>query len=170
MAVTDSVAGGLRAAELGATHLLIRWPSASIREQCEVLGALVRSTSVPVLARGRADLALATGAAGVNLPEDDVGAAAARKLLGPDRLVGLSVHSVERAIEAAAGPVDFVVLGPIFATPTHPGSLGLGLDALAEAARRTEVPILAIGGIDMQRAVACLDAGAGGYAAIRMFR
>lgn len=170
MAVTDSVAGGLRAAELGATHLLFRKPSDSIREQHAALVELVRSTSLPVLARGRADLALATGAAGVNLPEDDVGGAAARALLGPDRLVGQSVHSVERAIEAAAGPVDFVVLGPIFLTPSHPGTPGLGLDALAEAVRRTAVPILAIGGLDRQTAAACLDAGAGGYAAIRMFR
>lgn len=169
MAVTDSVAGGLRAADLGATHLLLRRISASAGEQYRILCDMVGATPLPVLSRGRPDLALAAGAAGVNLPEDDIPSRDARSLLGDHRLIGRSVHSVAGAEAAASGPIDFLILGPIFPTPTHPWAPGLGLDVLAEAARRVGVPVLAIGGIDRGRAGECLAAGAAGYAAIRLF-
>ena len=169
LAVTDSLAGGLRATELGATHLLLRNPALSTNQQYHVLLRLVEATSLPVLARGRPDLALTTGAAGVNLPEGDIGAVAARELLGPGPLVGQSAHSVSDALAAASGPVDFVILGPVFPTPSHPGQAGLGLDAIAEAARQARAPILAIGGLDRERGEACLAVGAGGFAAVRMF-
>jgi thiamine-phosphate pyrophosphorylase len=123
-----------------------------------------------VLVRGRPDLALATGAAGVNLPEADLPVSAVRTLLGPDRLVGRSVHSLAASLEAGAAGADFVIFGPVFPTPTHPGRPGLGLAALAEAARASAVPVLAIGGVDAARGAECLAAGAAGYAAIRHFQ
>jgi thiamine-phosphate diphosphorylase len=169
MAVTDSPAGGLAAAARGATHLLLRMPGADARRQYEALSMLVRTAPIPVLIRGRADLALAAGAAGVNLPEADLDLAGARSLLGPDRLLGRSVHSVRAASEAAAAGADFVLFGPVFATPTHRGVAGLGLTALSEAVRAAAIPVLAIGGIDAERGEECLQAGAGGYAAIRLF-
>jgi len=169
MAVTESVAGGMRAASRGATHLLVRKPQASAAEQYQVLSELVRQAGVPVLVRGRVDLALAAGAAGVNLPEGDIPLAAARRLLGEDRLLGRSVHSAAAAAEAGRAGADFVVFGPIFETPTHPGP-GVGLEGLREAVRAAgSLPVLAIGGIDRERGQACLAAGAAGYAAIRLF-
>ena len=169
MAVTDSPARGVAAAAKGATHLLLRMPGADVRRQYEALSVLVKAVPIPVLIRGRADLALAAGAAGVNLPEADLDLAGARSLLGPDRLLGRSVHSVGATSEAASAGADFVLFGPVFATPTHPGAPGLGLTALGEAVRAAAIPVLAIGGIDAERGKECLQAGAGGYAAIRLF-
>jgi thiamine-phosphate diphosphorylase len=170
MAVIASAADGLRAAERGATHLLLRMPDADARDQYRELTALVGATPLPVLVRGRPDLALAAGAAGVNLPEADIPVSAARSLLGPDRLVGRSVHSLAAASLAVAEGADFVVFGPVFPTPTHPGMPGLGLAALGEVARAVAVPVLAIGGVDDARSAECLAAGAAGYAAIRHFQ
>ena len=170
MAVIESAAAGARAADRGATHLLLRMPAADARLQYRELTELMRKTSLPVLVRGRPDLALATGAAGVNLPEDDITVAGARSLLGPDRLVGRSVHSLASASRAAAEGADFVVFGPVFPTPTHPGSAGLGLAALGEVVRAIAIPVLAIGGVDSARSGECLAAGAAGYAAIRQFQ
>jgi thiamine-phosphate pyrophosphorylase len=169
MAVTESVAGGLRAASLGATHLLVRKPAATAAEQYAVLAELVARAGRPVLLRSRVDLALAAGAAGVNLPEGDIKLPAARRLLGGDRLLGRSVHSAAAAAEAAEEGADFVLFGPVFETPTHPGR-GVGLNGLTEAVRAAGgLPVLAIGGIDRERGAACLTAGAAGYAAIRLF-
>jgi len=170
MAVIASAADGLRAAERGANHLLLRMPDADPRDQSRELTALVGATPLPVLVRGRPDLALAAGAAGVNLPEADIPVSGARSLLGPDRLVGRSVHSLAAASLAVAEGADFVVFGPVFPTPTHPGMPGLGLAALGEVARAVAIPVLAIGGVDATRSAECLAAGAAGYAAIRHFQ
>lgn len=170
MAVTDSAAAGMAAARRGATHLLLRMPDADTRTQYEELAKLVRASPLPLLVRGRPDLALATGAAGVNLPEADIAVAAARTLLGPDRLLGRSVHSLAAASQAAAEGADFVIFGPVYATPSHPGSAGLGVKALAEVVESLGIPVLAIGGVDRERAKECLAAGAGGYAAVRLFQ
>jgi len=169
MAVIDSAAAGRRAAQRGATHLLLRMPGADARTEYRELSTLVGATPLPVLVRGRPDLALAAAAAGVNLPEADIPAAAARFLLGPDRLVGRSVHTLAAATVSAKEGADFVIFGPVFATPSHPGSAGLGLAALGEVVRAVAIPVLAIGGVDAVRGAACIDAGAGGYAAIRLF-
>ena len=170
MAVIESAAAGVRAAERGATYLLLRMPAADARSQYRELTLLVKEAQLPVLIRGRSDLALATGAAGVNLPEDDITVARARSLLGPDRLVGRSVHSLASASRAAAEGADFIVFGPVFPTPTHPGSPGLGLAALGEVVRTVAIPVLAIGGVYGARSAECLAAGAAGYAAIRQFQ
>jgi thiamine-phosphate pyrophosphorylase len=169
MAIIESAAAGRLAAERGATHLLLRMPGADARALYLELTELVGGTRLPVLVGGRPDLALAAGAAGVNLPEADIPVAGARSLLGPDRLIGRSVHSLAAASAAAADGADFVVFGPVFSTPSHPGELGFGLLALAEVASAVAVPVLAIGGVDVRRGADCVAAGAAGYAAIRQF-
>ena len=169
MAVIKSAAGGRRAVERGATHLLLRMPGADARTQYQELTELLGATPLPVLMSGRPDLAVAAGAAGVNLPEADIPVSAARSLLGPDRLIGRSVHSLGAAAAAAADGADFVVFGPVFPTPSHPGAPGFGLQALAEVARSVAIPVLAIGGVDARLGADCVAAGAAGYAAIRQF-
>ncbi len=168
MAVVTSAQAGLRAASRGATILQLRSPDPVSRLEAEAMRLAVASP-VPVLVGSRVDVALAAGAAGVNLPEDDLPPGAARRLLGPSRLVGRSVHSLQAAVEAEAGGADYVIFGPVFETPTHPGRSGLGLDRLAAVAAEIRIPVLAIGGVDSGRAAACLAAGAAGFAAIRAF-
>ena len=170
MAVVDGTRAGLAAIGAGATHLLLRMPTATVRSFHQALLELLAAATVPVLVSDRVDLALAAGAAGVNLPEAGLGVADARTLLGPGPLVGRSVHSPQGALAAAAAGADFLLLGPVFATPTHPGAAGLGLPLLARVAAASPAPVLAIGGVDRDKAELCLEAGAAGYAAVRLFQ
>jgi len=105
----------------------------------------------------------------VHLPERDLPVAGARRLLGPDRLVGRSVHSVDAAVRAEAEGADYVVFGSVFASASHPGQEVAGLAALERVAAAVRIPVLAIGGVGADRVAACLAAGAAGFAAIRYF-
>ena len=124
--------------------------------------------SVPVVISSRCDVALACGAAGVNLPEGDLPVAGARSLLG-QRLVGRSVHSIEGARLAEREGADFVIFGPIWRSASHPGSAPVGVAALEQVARSVHIPVLAIGGVTEERIAECHQAGAAGYAAIGLF-
>jgi thiamine-phosphate pyrophosphorylase len=128
----------------------------------------VASVSVPVIISSRCDVALASGAAGVNLPESDVSVADARLLLGR-RLVGRSVHSIAGAQLAESDGADFVIFGPVWASASHPGATPAGLAALELVTRAIRVPVLAIGGVTEERIAEVHAAGAAGYAAIAMF-
>jgi thiamine-phosphate pyrophosphorylase len=170
MAVVTDASAGLRASARGATVLQLRDPGATLRRLEEEATRLVAESPVPVLVSARVDLALATGAAGVHLPESDLPVAAARRLLGGDRLLGRSVHSVEAASQAAAEGADYLIFGPVFATGSHPGRAPAGLAALSEVTAAVAIPVLAIGGVDAERAKECLRAGAAGFAAIGYFK
>ena len=169
MAVVTTADSGLRAPELGATIVQLRNPAASARELEREAAALVGTSTVPVVISSRVDVALAVGAAGVNLPEQDLPVADARRLLGSDRLVGRSVHSVGAAREAEEEGADYVLFGPVFASASHPGRPAAGLAALAGVAAAVRIPVLAIGGVDHERAEECLRHGAAGFAAISLF-
>ncbi len=110
----------------------------------------------------RADVARLAGAPVVHMGQRDLPVPAVRALLGPDPVLGRSTHSVEQAAAAEADPgVDYVCVGPLWATPTKPGRAAVGLDLLrAVAAARPGTPWFAIGGVDPDRLDAVLDAGA----------
>lgn len=169
MAIVRDASAGLRAVERGATLLQLRDPAATARTLEREACRLVADAAVPVVISARADLALAAGAAGVHLPERDIPVAGAKRLLGPDRLVGRSVHSVGTAVRAEAEGADYVVFGSVFASASHPGQAVAGLAELAGVVAAVRVPVLAIGGVDADRVEACLAAGAAGFAAIRYF-
>ena len=130
---------------------------------------LVAAATVPVLISSRCDVVLASGAAGVNLPESDIAPADARTLLGRN-LVGRSVHSIQSAQQAERDGADFVIFGPVWDSPSHPGSTPAGVAALELVARSVNIPVLAIGGVTEERIAECHAAGAAGYAAIGMFK
>jgi thiamine-phosphate pyrophosphorylase len=167
MAVVASASAGLRAAER-ATILQLRAPGLSARALEAQANELVASSPVPVLVSARCDIALASGAAGVNLPERDITVQDARELMGA-RLIGCSVHSLESAIYAERLGADFVIFGPIWSSQSHPDSKAAGVAALAEVAGALRIPVLAIGGVTEERIAECHAAGAAGYAAIRLF-
>jgi thiamine-phosphate diphosphorylase len=169
MALVGDAAAGARALTRGATILRLRSPAASMRELERQAEELVAEAPVPVLVSSRVDLALATGAAGVHLPERDLPVSAARRMLGAELLLGRSVHSRQAAEEAEAEGADYVVFGPIFATESHAGHEPAGLEALREVAAAVNIPVLAIGGVDPERAEACLRVGAAGFAAVGYF-
>lgn len=122
---------------------------------------------VRLIVNDRPDIALVTGAAGVHLGDRDLPAEEARRLLGPGAIVGVSTHSAAEAIAACRLPVDYVALGPIFRTSRASVTREpLGVEAVAEAARGMTRPLVAIGGIDLDRARDLLAAGATSVAVI----
>ncbi|MDQ2943986.1 MAG: thiamine phosphate synthase [Candidatus Dormibacteraeota bacterium] len=167
MAVVSSASAGLRAAPR-ATIVQLRAPVLSTvafeREAVE----LASSIPVPFVVSSRCDVALASGAAGVNLPEGDIAVADARTLLG-GRLVGRSVHSVDAAQRAEREGADFVIFGPVWPSSSHPGAPAVGVAALQEVVSSVRIPVLAIGGVTEERIAECRAAGAAGYAAIGLF-
>lgn len=167
MAIVTSATAGMRAAAR-ATILQLRAPQSTARTLEDEASYLVPSSPVPVVVSSRCDIALAVGAAGVNLPESDIPVEAARSLLG-ERLVGRSVHSLDAALRAEGEGADFVIFGPVWSSASHPDSPPVGIEALAEVARALEIPVLAIGGVTEERVAECRRAGAAGYAAIRLF-
>ena len=169
MAVVSSAEAGFNAIQKGATIVQLRGPNLTARELEREAGWLVPKAAVPVIVSSRCDIALAAGAAGVNLPEHDIGVADARSLLG-QRLVGRSVHSVAAARAAEAEGADFVIFGPVWASPSHPGQEPRGVAALTEIAQAVRIPVIAIGGVTSERTAECTSAGAAGFAAITMFQ
>ncbi len=120
-----------------------------------------------LLINDRVDVALACDADGVHLGQSDLPLAAARRLLGADRWIGISTHDVAQARAAADGGADYVGFGPIFATPTkHTGYSPRGLEALRDVRAAVSLPIVAIGGIDFDNAPEVLGAGADAAAMI----
>ena len=168
MAVVASVSAGVRAAER-ATIVQLRAPGLSARAFEVSASELVAASPVPVLISSRCDVAVAAGAAGVNLPERDIPIGDARALLD-QRLIGRSVHSLDGALQAERDGADFVIFGPVWASESHAGAVPAGVEALAEVAHALRIPVLAIGGITDERIAESHAAGAAGYAAIRLFQ
>jgi thiamine-phosphate pyrophosphorylase len=168
MAVVDSAKAGLQAAP-GATILQLRAPGLTTAALEQEAMALVASASVPVVVSSRCDVALASGAAGVNLPEGDISVADARALMGR-RIIGRSVHSVASAQQAEREGADYVIFGPVWRSASHPDREPEGLAALEQVVRAIGIPVLAIGGVTRERIAECDAAGAAGYAAIGIFR
>jgi thiamine-phosphate pyrophosphorylase len=112
----------------------------------------------------RADVAAAAGAAGVHLPGDGLPVDVARRLLGPDALIGRSAHSVADAQAAEQAGADYVILGTIFATASKPDREPAGLALVEATAQAVRLPVIAIGGIDEQNVAAVIGAGAWGVA------
>jgi thiamine-phosphate pyrophosphorylase len=128
------------------------------------LQALARPPEAALFVNGRPDLAAAIGAHGVQLGGGDLAPADARRLL-PAGWIGRSVHDAGEAAAAVAEGADFLLVGAIYPTASHPGHPGAGM-ALIRAAATLGRPVIAIGGMDAARAVEARDAGAYGVAAI----
>jgi thiamine-phosphate pyrophosphorylase len=155
----------------GATLLQLRLKDASARDVLAVARAivpLVRSAGARLVVNDRPDVALAAGADGVHLGQDDLPVAAARRVLGPAALIGLSTHDPAQASAAAAAGADYLGVGPVYATTSKANALlprGLDLVAAARAAV-PDRPLVAIGGITAATAVAVRAAGADSVAMI----
>jgi thiamine-phosphate pyrophosphorylase len=113
------------------------------------------------------DVCLAVGADGVHLRADSLPVSAARKILGLDRIIGQSAHAVSEVIEAQREGADFVVLGPIYDTPSK-RSMGcpLGVSAIRSAAAQVSIPVFAIGGVRLDRILEVIQGGGQGVAVI----
>lgn len=132
----------------------------SLRRLCGQHGALF-------LVNDRVDLAMAVDADGVHLGQSDLPPEVARKLLGPERLIGRSTHCLKDLREAVQQGCDYVGVGPVNATPTKPGRAPVGLGYVREAAAECPIPFFAIGGITAGNLAAVIDAGADRVAVVR---
>jgi thiamine-phosphate pyrophosphorylase len=147
----------------GALQRAARWPAS-------------KAAPTRILVNDRLDVALSEDAGGVHLGENSLPLPEAKRLVkaqAPSRhfLIGVSCHTLEAARLAASGGADYLFFGPIFATPSK-AAFGApqGLEPLAEVCHAVSIPVLAIGGITLANASACLAAGASGIAAIRLFQ
>jgi len=118
------------------------------------------------LVNDRIDVALAVGADGVHLPEDGLPVAAARRLLGEDKLIGCSVHDVTSAVQCAQAGADFVHVGTLYATVSKPGRAPAGPQLVRNVAAAVDIPIIGVGGISAKNAPTVMAAGAHGVAVI----
>src|SRR5437773_6851523 len=123
--------------------------------------ALVRAGGGMFIMNDRVDVAQAVGADGVHLGQEDLPLAHARKIMGPDKLIGISTHDLKQAVEAEAGGADYIGFGPIFPTTTkqHPDPV-VGLAGLREVRAKVRLPIVAIGGITTKNVREVVAAGA----------
>jgi thiamine-phosphate diphosphorylase len=127
-----------------------------------------RRTGARLFVNDRLDIALAVAVDGVHLGARSLPVAAGRALLGAERWLGASCHDAAESAAACRDGADYVFLGTIFPTPTHPGVAGMGLEGLAATLRRLEsCPVVGIGGIDPALAPGVLEAGAHGVAVVR---
>ena len=140
--------------------------SRPILDDVECVSEMCRSAGVLFVVNDRADVARLTGAA-LHLGQHDLPPAAARKIMGPDLLIGFSTHNERQLRAAASEPVDYLALGPIFGTASkeNPDPV-VGLDELRRLRPLTDRPLVAIGGITRDRAREVLAAGADSIAVI----
>ena len=159
-----------QAIEGGADVLQLREKTASTRqliEHAKTLLAITRAAGIPLVVNDRPDVAVAVGADGAHVGQDDLPVAEARALIGPGQLLGQSTHSLPQALTAEAEPVDYLACGPIFATPTKPDYGQVGLTLLRDVLSTVLKPVVAIGGIDETTLPAVLEAGAQCVAVVR---
>jgi thiamine-phosphate pyrophosphorylase len=162
--VEAALRGGVDAVQLREKDLPTRDLLALARE----LRAITRRHRALLLINDRIDVVLAVGADGVHLPADSFAIEDARQLLGADAIIGVSTHSLEEVVRAAAAGANFAVFGPVFDTPSkRPYGAPQGLDALRRAVEALAIPVVAIGGIDADNAAAVRATGCSGIAVVR---
>jgi thiamine-phosphate pyrophosphorylase len=175
------------AAQCGVTYIQLREKDLPVRDLEQLAGEAMRTVGDPNLGSGnrpillinsRTDVALATGAGGVHLPADDISPTEARRIWrqscsGSKRAargtISRSCHQPSEVQQAATAGADFALFAPVFGKKDSPDRHATGLDGLREACQYP-IPVLALGGVTLENAVACLAAGAAGIAAIRLFQ
>ncbi len=166
----DHAALARLAIEGGADTIQFREKRGTTRERIAIareLVAICRAAGVPLIVNDRVDIALAADAAGVHLGRGDFPISLARRMLGPDRIVGGSAATAEEAAEVMWAGADYVGIGPVFATASKADAgTPLGAEQLAGIAGDIEIPVLAVGGITAAEISRVFAAGAHGVAVI----
>ena len=142
-------------------------PAGRFVEQAVAVAAQAQPLGALIVVNDRFDVALAANLRAVHVGQDDVPVAMVRRFLGPEGIIGLSTHTREQIDLALYKPIDYLAVGPVFDTVTKdPGYDAVGLSLVEYAASKTDLPIVAIGGITLERAPAVLEAGARSVAVI----
>jgi thiamine-phosphate pyrophosphorylase len=138
-----------------------RAPARQYLDSSRQLTELLRPRSVSLIVNDRPDVAFLAGAKGVHVGQEDLDVEEARRVAGPDKLVGVSTHDLEQFERAASSSADYIAVGPVYTTSTkaNPAPV-VGVDFLRRVRPLTDKPIVAIGGITLERAAAAVEAGA----------
>ncbi len=158
-----AVAGGATIVQLRDKHA----PTAAMIETGRALKQILHGTNVRLIVNDNVEAAIAIGADGLHIGQEDMNAAEARRMIGPDMILGLSVETEALASSIDAGIVDYAGIGPVFATPTKPDhKQPIGFDGLTRIVRLCPVPSVAIGGLKAEHAASVYSAGADGLAVV----
>ena len=152
-----------RSLDAGADIIQLRDKTATDEEFLETgkrIKPLVKEKDALFIIDDRVEAALALDSDGVHLGQDDMPVDAARKILGKDKIIGLSTHSESQIDEGAKKDVDYISIGPVYSTPTKPDYTPVGLDLIRTAFQRLKIPFVAIGGIDESNIRGVIAAGA----------
>lgn len=166
----DIVAIIHEAADAGATLIQLRGKNCETRKFLDLAlqtSGILKPKGIPLIINDRADVALACGAEGLHLGQQDLPLVHARKILGEDRLIGISVNTLEQAKAAESGGADYLGVGPVYFTSSKDKlPTILGLKGLRTFREKVQIPILAIGGITAENAGDVISSGADGIAVI----
>lgn len=152
---THAIAGGANCLQLREKSL----DDGELLHRARQLAALCREHSAMFIVNDRPDIARLAGADGVHLGQTDMTVADARRILGPDRLIGVSTHNPNQLAEALVADPDYVAVGPMYASATKPQDHIPGPDLLRQAVAQTKIPVVAIGGITSDRTAELAEAG-----------
>jgi thiamine-phosphate pyrophosphorylase len=160
--IREAIAGGVTVVQLREKDL----PAREFYELAVKIKKVI-PPDIPLIIYDRLDIALAAGAGGLHLGQADLPAGIARRYLGPEAIIGLSVENLDQLKEASRLPVDYLAISPVFSTPTKTDTgPAWGLSGLETARQLTSLPLVAIGGINEARAAAVIRAGADGLAVV----
>jgi thiamine-phosphate pyrophosphorylase len=159
--VEQAIKGGIKAVQLREKDLPIK----ELCQLAEEIRGITCRYGAKLLINGRADIARDIHADGVHLQQNSVSVKAARKIIGPERLIGMSCHNLDSAMFALKSGVDFITFGPVFFTPSK-AVYGdpVGLERLAETASTLNIPVFGLGGINESNCLQVMAAGAKGIA------
>jgi len=143
-------------------------PAAKVLARAREINAILAPRAVRFILNDRPDIAAIADCAGVHVGQDDLPVEDARRIVGPSRWVGVSTHNADQLRQALATSADYIAIGPIFPTSTkeNPDPV-VGLDFIRLARQLTRKPLVAIGGITLERAAEVFQAGANSVAVIR---
>ncbi len=167
--ITDHTVSGLSYEDMTHKVLLkgVRWIQFREKEKSrhDIYGEAIRlrrltkDYNAVLIINDFLDIAMCTGADGVHLGQDDLPLKEARRVIGRDRIVGISTHSIEQAIEAEKHGADYIGFGPVFSTLTKDAGEPKGIDMLYEVKKQVNIPVVAIGGISLDNVRSVLHTG-----------
>ncbi|HML33897.1 MULTISPECIES: thiamine phosphate synthase [Sporomusa] len=165
----DLVATVEQALQGGATVVQVREKNLSTLEFFQVTSRIKSITDkygVPLIVNDRADIALAVDAAGLHIGQEDLPLAVARRLLGPDKIIGVSASTLEEALLAQEQGADYLGVGAVFPTNTKDDADSVSLAALKSIKEQVRIPVVAIGGINRSNVQAVMGTGIAGVAVV----
>lgn len=157
--ITDRGATGIPCREMVSRVLTagIRWiqfreklkPRLKLYEQAMEIRALTKDADAILIVNDHVDIAQAVGADGIHLGQEDLPIKEARKIVGKDRIIGISTHNLEQAVKAEEAGADYIGFGPVFHTTTKVAGAPRGISMLKTVTERIHIPVVAIGGINL---------------------